>query len=56
MRTKHNFYSHFRRQLYWPNWYKLWPSYTKLTDDFGPTLYTFCFGLLQFKWWGSRLP
>lgn len=42
-----------QRQLYWPNWWKLWPNYSVNKDDYNGRLFyhhTFCFGPLQFRW------
>lgn len=42
-------------QLYWPNWWKLWPHYH--SDDGRDDLLickVFCFGPLQFRWYSVR--
>ncbi len=40
-------------QWYWPNWWKLWPSYSKgeKVEYFGIPCagWTFCFGPLQIR-------
>lgn len=39
-------------QMYWPNWWRLWPSYRKeKLDYYGIACagFTFCFGPLQIR-------
>lgn len=49
-------------QFYWPNWWKLWPSYRKslsMTKKEYPSLKkdlydnTFCFGPFQCRWYST---
>lgn len=44
----------FQWQMYWPSWWKCWPSYNSLSDPFGPTIHTFCFGAFQCRWYGNK--
>lgn len=37
-------------QMYWPNWWKLWPAWGSHPDDFGPVIHYFGFGPLQLRW------
>jgi hypothetical protein len=42
------------RQWYWPNWWKLWPSYRKYEDYSYSRLvlfeHVFCLGAFQCRW------
>lgn len=41
-------------QMYWPGWYRLWPSYNKTYDkDFDLHVNWFCFGSFQIRWYSN---
>lgn len=44
-------------QLYWPNWWKLWPYYNYIDDEYNGIpmrSYWFCFGAFQCNWCRMR--
>lgn len=41
-------------QLYWPNWWKLWPHYNRTPDrDYPVNHNLFCIGPLQIRWYSK---
>lgn len=46
-------------QIYWPNWWKIWPSYSRTQNDNYKHLYPniqlyhcfFCLSIFQWKWY-----
>jgi hypothetical protein len=43
-------------QMYWPNWWQIWPVWRKTLDADGFGLYhnLLCIGPLQCMWWSKR--
>lgn len=45
---------HYQWQMYWPNWWKLYPFYTKTLDkDFSIFVNWAGFGPFQIRWYSS---
>lgn len=42
-------------QMYWPNWWKLWPYFNKTEEFESPNIIyysnVFCFGPFQARWY-----